>query len=924
MQRLRTRWARSVCASLLISAFAIGGHAVAATPATRTYVGAAVCGTCHLGKHETWSLTAHQQILRDGSLETSYINDADDSGRSDFFDPGRIPITTLPGGDAFAVFGTNAPILGRNRTLGPYVQIGAVKYPIAYTVGGSAVQNPLVADTDFNGVILNEEAQWKQLYVTKFGASHYVLPIQFNAKTGEYVPYNTSEWYGQDNLPLPRAGVKIAENSYERRCAGCHSTGLQLSVNANGFWSMSFSDMNVACEACHGPGSDHIDAATVELKKATIVNPATMVASTDLNGDSQLNVIDNLIVQNYVCYQCHQQGTGNYGTGDDALLYPSITGADGKPILYRPGEDLRAYFTISQNPNHYWGAHDENANGLLDVGAEEFIASASSMQQGQDHGNGPHAADKTFDHPCFTCHDMHDTELPHMVATEVEGVPNTGRNTLCLACHATHGDFAGLTGDDVTNNPTLVATTVRAHVKNRAFMDVGFETRCTSCHMPPTAKSAIEPGIVINRAGQPELVRGGDLHSHTFEPIWPGFVMQSPDFSWTDFALVDGFQVGPMPDSCTSCHAHDPTDPNQDNIVTQWAKSGHANGYAEPFNHWNAEGEVDQGCARCHSSAGFQQLAESSVDANGDPILPDFNAVTAQSAIYPKVLNCETCHEPNGGGITRYQAGELQTVVFPSGAEKTLGDSSNLCMQCHQGRESGLSVANAVPGTNGFFRFINRHYFAEAAIFFGSEVTAGYEYPGKTYAGKNTFAGHEQVERQDCIQCHLFTTNQETGGVKKDHDFFPNIEDCNGCHHDEEDFPLSDFRDLGKPFGNPSVDYDGDRVGESFRHEVDGLQARLIVVMNVYAKANGLDPIMYTTGGYPYFFTASCYLSDPDCVPVPLGSYSTFDKPLLEAAYNYHCAQDPGSGIHNHKYVIQTVYDAIEDLGGSTAGLIRP
>jgi hypothetical protein len=130
------------------------------------------------------------------------------------------------------------------------------------------------------------------------------------------------------------------------------------------------------------------------------------------------------------------------------------------------------------------------------------------------------------------------------------------------------------------------------------------------------------------------------------------------------------------------------------------------------------------------------------------------------------------------------------------------------------------------------------------------------------------------------------------------------------------------------------VDYDGSCngltfplslcTGDSFRHEIDGMQAKLIVQMNAYAKAHGLDPIMYTPGGYPYFFQADCYMSEPGCTPVAGGSYSTFDKPLLKAAYNYHSAKDPGSGIHNYKYVIQTLYDSYIDLGGAPGYMVRP
>jgi hypothetical protein len=33
---------------------------------------------------------------------------------------------------------------------------------------------------------------------------------------------------------------------------------------------------------------------------------------------------------------------------------------------------------------------------------------------------------------------------------------------------------------------------------------------------------------------------------------------------------------------------------------------------------------------------------------------------------------------------------------------------------------------------------------------------------------------------------------------------------------------------------------------------------------------------------------------------------------------------DPGGYSHNPKYIIQLLYDSIEDLGGTTRGMTRP
>jgi len=54
-------------------------------------------------------------------------------------------------------------------------------------------------------------------------------------------------------------------------------------------------------------------------------------------------------------------------------------------------------------------------------------------------------------------------------------------------------------------------------------------------------------------------------------------------------------------------------------------------------------------------------------------------------------------------------------------------------------------------------------------------------------------------------------------------------------------------------------------------------------------------------------------------------SYTTWTPRLLQAAYNYqYVAMDPGNYSHNSKYIMQLLYDSIEDLGGSTRGMTRP
>jgi hypothetical protein len=46
---------------------------------------------------------------------------------------------------------------------------------------------------------------------------------------------------------------------------------------------------------------------------------------------------------------------------------------------------------------------------------------------------------------------------------------------------------------------------------------------------------------------------------------------------------------------------------------------------------------------------------------------------------------------------------------------------------------------------------------------------------------------------------------------------------------------------------------------------------------------------------------------------------------LLQAAYNYqYASKDPGAFAHNSTYVIQVLYDSLEDMGGNVSGMTRP
>ncbi|MDH5386703.1 MAG: hypothetical protein OEY18_18535, partial [Candidatus Aminicenantes bacterium] len=314
-----------------------------------------------------------------------------------------------------------------------------------------------------------------------------------------------------------------------------------------------------------------------------------------------------------------------------------------------------------------------------------------------------------------------------------------------------------------------------------------------------------------------------------------------------------------------------------------WKTSGHADSSAEAFVHWDEDGEIPTRCAKCHSAEGYQDfIADGSVDV-GVPAGPSVE----------NNIGCEACHTNPEQGIVR----DHTSVKFPSGVlVEDLGPEA-LCMECHQGRASKKSVDDDIADAgvdddtvSSDLSFINIHYYAAAADQFGTVVKAGYEYAGKTYDARFSHVTGYNA----CITCH------------NPHSLEIELHRCNTCHTG-----ITDPKDIR--FYGSFTDYDGDGdMEEGMYYEIEGFKEKLYAAIRRYAKNIIGVPIVYDAYSHPYFFTDTNDngVADPD-----EGSYSSFTPRLLRAAYNYQVAQkDPNAFAHGGKYVIQFLYDSIEDL----------
>jgi hypothetical protein len=324
---------------------------------------------------------------------------------------------------------------------------------------------------------------------------------------------------------------------------------------------------------------------------------------------------------------------------------------------------------------------------------------------------------------------------------------------------------------------------------------------------------------------------------------------------------------------------------------------GHFAGSEEAFRHWDEDDPavVPGSCSKCHSAAGLPLFLSEGVTIAQEP---------------SNGFECVTCHND----LVEYTRYEVSSVTFPSGATiDSENPNTNLCMNCHQGRESTVSVDAAIARAgvgddvaSEDLGFRNVHYFAAGATRYGTEVQGVYEYDGQTYVGYN-----EHVpSASQCTDCH------------STHELEVKTELCANCHAgvtSKED--LATIREEGTP------DYDGDGdTEEGLAGEIDGVHEALYAAIQAYAADTAGTPVIYDSHAYPYFFidTDANGEVDPGEAIYP-NAYNAWTPRLLKAAYNYqYAAKDPGAFAHNGKYVLQAMYDSIRDIGGSTTGLTRP
>lgn len=201
-------------------------------------------------------------------------------------------------------------------------------------------------------------------------------------------------------------------------CAECHSTRLQKGFDLQKeSYTTTWFEINVGCEACHGPGSQHVKwAEKPALARPDIDNFGLSMATNNLSPEKQMAI----------CAPCHSrryQLADNDHTKSElldvmvpTLLTEGLYHADGQIL-----EEVYVYGSFVQSKMYNHGVRCSDCH--------------------DPHSLKPH---KEKNELCLQCHraSLYDTRDHHFHKKESDGKPSDGY--LCVKCHMPGQYYMGI------------------------------------------------------------------------------------------------------------------------------------------------------------------------------------------------------------------------------------------------------------------------------------------------------------------------------------------------------------------------------------------------------------------------------------------------------------------------------------------------
>jgi len=408
----------------------------------KEYISSNQCRSCHQDEYESWYRTYHRTMTQialpknvAGSFDGSVIHS---NGQSyTVYQKDGLFWASMPDPEEmmYKVQG-GKPIA--------FEDIPTVQRPVILCTGSHHYQTYWVAGDD------------------RYGRLQQTLPLIFLIKEKRWIPR-------EEAFMMPPGPTRLI-TQWNNHCIKCHSTGGNPALQTDtkeGWFDTRVGELGIACEACHGPGENHVK---------RFKNPIQRYAF-HLSDRDDFSIVNpehlNHKRSSQVCGQCH----GVFIHEENGMQYAK------EGVLYRPGEDLHSkrhyiFFPQNESPQVQKEELEKNRNfyrerwwddGTMLAGGREYNALAVS---------GCYTRGTIS---CLSCHSMHHSDPNDQLKKDLEG------NQYCTQCH---------------QEPlyTSELTTHTFHAQDSSG------SQCMNCHMPHTTY-ALFSAIRNHQITSPDLSR---------------------------------------------------------------------------------------------------------------------------------------------------------------------------------------------------------------------------------------------------------------------------------------------------------------------------------------------------------------------------------------------------------------------------------
>ena len=448
-------WHRATCAVFLLIVATAADAAIPGQREAEGWAGTDACARCHAAQHEAWRGSHHDLAMQPAS-ETSVLGAFD--------------------GRHVRHHGIASKFFRRDggywiETDGPDGKLKA--YPVAYAFGVYPLQQYLLALP--GGRLQAFSIAWDSRPATSGGQRWFHL--RGSSDCGGQVDADDHSMVNGGAAPSATPNTPVVQRCYETaqadardpmhwtgsyynwnsRCAECHSTNLSKRYDPNsGTYATTWSEINVGCEACHGPGARHM----------ALADAGRLQDAPDAGLDVDLRdagawhfVADETIArrsspaekprQVETCARCHARRTSlsEYRHGADlldthlpALLEVGLYYVDGQIL-----EEVYVYGSFVQSKMYQAGVTCSNCHephGLALRAPGNAVCAQCHLPAAYDNTTHHHHVASSPGAACVNCHMPattymsvdprrdHSLRIPRPDLSAITGTPNA-----CNGCH---------------------------------------------------------------------------------------------------------------------------------------------------------------------------------------------------------------------------------------------------------------------------------------------------------------------------------------------------------------------------------------------------------------------------------------------------------------------------------------------------------